>query len=123
MCPLPLEGTWLDGKILHVVIYNLNDLGQSMLFSAKSGRTARLSQGSRFEFSAAQGRHRMIRECEHTDHACGKTLSMTNNRLQSFRQTGTGGDMLFTQGMVTYDIYHPKEMLQMETIMIPGGVF
>lgn len=111
---------WLDGKILHVVIYNLNDLGQSAFFSAKSVRTAWLSRGSWFEFSAAQGRHRMISECEHPDYACGKTLLMTNNRLQSFRQTGTGGDTLFTQGMVTYDIYHPKEMLQMETIMIPG---
>lgn len=72
MWPLPLEGMWLDGKILHVVIYNLNDLGQSMLFSAKSVRTARLSQGSYLEFSAAQGRHRMISECEHSDYACGK---------------------------------------------------
>lgn len=30
--------------------------------------------------------------------------------------------MLFTQGMVTYDIYHPKGMLQMETIRIPEEV-
>lgn len=117
--PSAFGGNVLGGRILHVVIYNCNDLGQSMLFSVKLGRIALLSQGSYIEFSAAQGRHRVISESERSDYACGKTLSMTNNTLQSFRQIGTGEDILFTQGMVTYDSYHPKEMLQMETIRIP----
>lgn len=117
--PFAFGGNAVDGRILPVVIYNCNDMGQSMLFSAKSGRTARQSQGSYNKFSAAQGRHRVISESERPDYACGKTLSMTNNTLQSFRQIGTGEDMLFTQRMVTYDSYHPKEMLQMETIRIP----